>query len=79
MVKAAEKDPEALLATLDNCLGAVAGAGAPAQLVSPSAFALLRKISLLLAQTYISVTGGEAEGLRLCRHACGALCSMLLP
>ena len=76
---AAEKNPEALLATLDDCLGAVAGAGAPAQLVSPSAFALLREISLFLAHTYMSVTGGEAEGLALSTHACGALYSMLLP
>lgn len=59
MMGAAKENTDALLAFLDECLGAVAGAGAPAQLVSPSAFALLRKTSLLAAQSYLDVTGGE--------------------
>ena len=58
VIRAARENPEALLALLDECLGAVAGAGAPAQLVSPSAFALLRDISQLLAHSYLDVTGG---------------------
>lgn len=61
MIRTAREDPEALLALLDECLGAVAGAGAPAQLVSPSAFALLRNVSQLLAHSYLEVTGGEGK------------------
>ena len=58
VIRTAEENPQALLALLDECLGAVAGAGAPAQLVSPSAFALLRDVSQLLAYSYLDVTGG---------------------
>ena len=56
---AAKEDLSALLSFLDDCLGAVAGAGAPAQLVSPSAFALLRKVAMLVAQAYLEATGGK--------------------
>ena len=59
----AKENPEALLVLLDDCLSAVAGAGAPAQLVSPSAFALLREISMQLADSYLHVTRGEADSL----------------
>ncbi len=56
---------------LDECLGAVAGAGAPAQLVSPSAFALLRDDLAASLRTHIwSVTGGAAEGLAPSALAC---------
>lgn len=65
VILTAKENPEALLALLDDCLGAVAGAGAPAQLVSPSAFALLRDISMHLAHSYLDVTGGEAESLAM--------------
>ncbi len=57
-MEAAEEDPSSLLSFLDDCLGAVAGAGAPAQLVSPSAFILLRNLAMLLAQAYLEATGG---------------------
>jgi len=63
LMRAAKDDPDALLALLDDCLRAVAGAGAPAQLVSPSAFALLRKISHLLAHSYVEVSGGMLKSL----------------
>ena len=69
MVLTRKENPGALLALLDDCLGAVAGAGAPAQLVSPSAFALLRKISFFLAESYLDVMGGTAEVLATCLHA----------
>ena len=58
-MEAAKEDPSVLLSFLDDCLGAVAGAGAPAQLVSPSAFTLLRKVAMLVAQAYLEATGGE--------------------
>jgi hypothetical protein len=57
-MEAAKEDPTVLLSFLDDCLGAVAGAGAPAQLVSPSAFTLLRKVAMLVAQAYLEATGG---------------------
>ena len=63
VISNAKENPEALLALLDKCLSAVAGAGAPAQLVSPSAFTLLREISMHLADSYLDVTGGEAGSL----------------
>ena len=60
-MEAAKEDPSVLLSFLDDCLGAVAGAGAPAQLVSPSAFTLLRKVAMLVAQAYLEATGGESS------------------
>ena len=57
----AKEEPAALPALLDECLGAVAGAGAPAQLVSPSAFMLLRDISLLVTQSYLEALGGTTH------------------
>ena len=61
LVERAKEEPAALPAFLDECLGALAGAGAPAQLVSPSAFMLLRDISLIVTQSYLEAIGGAAR------------------
>ncbi len=61
LTKRAKEEPAALPAFLDECLGAVAGAGAPAQLVSPSAFMLLRDIALTVTQSYLEAIGGAAH------------------
>ena len=61
LIERAKEEPAALPAFLDECLDAVAGAGAPAQLVSPSAFMLLRDISLTVTQSYLEAMGGAAH------------------
>ena len=61
LIERVKEEPAALPAFLDGCLDAVAGAGAPAQLVSPSAFTLLRDISLMVTQSYLEAIGGAAH------------------
>ena len=61
LIGRAKEEPAALPAFLDKCLGTVAGAGAPAQLVSPSAFMLLRDIALMVTQSYLEAIGGATH------------------
>ena len=75
LVERAEEEPAALPAFLDECLAAVAGAGAPAQLVSPSAFMLLRDVSILVTQSYLDAIGGAAHIANICNSMVGKLCS----